>query len=84
MIAELSERNNGRALIWFRKDLRLQDNPCLEAALKAKKEISVECAVLIPDLTRHFDVVEVISPTFLREHMDLKDGDEVELVLDSN
>lgn len=39
MIAELSERNNGRALIWFRKDLRLQDNPCLEAALKAKKEI---------------------------------------------
>lgn len=48
------------------------------------KEITVECAVLIPDLTRHFDVVEVISPTFLREHMDLKDGDEVELVLDSN
>lgn len=48
------------------------------------KGISVECAVLIPDLTRHFDVVEVISPTFLREHMDLKDGDDVELVLDSN
>ncbi|MDG1550129.1 MAG: CTP-dependent riboflavin kinase [Candidatus Poseidoniaceae archaeon] len=48
------------------------------------KGISVECSVLIPDLTRHFDVVEVISPTFLREHMDLKDGDDVELVLDSN
>ena len=41
----------------------------------------VNCAVLIPDLTRHFDVVEVISPTFLREHLDLKDGDEVELEL---
>ena len=56
-------------------------------AFKAKfiaNEISVECAVLIPDLTRHFDVVEVISPIFLREHMDLKDGDEVELVLDEN
>ena len=42
---------------------------------------TVECAVLIPDLTRHFEVVEVISPTFLREHLDLKDGDEVELEL---
>ena len=42
---------------------------------------NVECAVLIPDLTRHFDVVEVISPTFLREHLVLKDGDEVELEL---
>jgi len=41
----------------------------------------VDCSVLIPDLTRHFDVVEVISPTFLREHLDLKDGDKVELEL---
>lgn len=49
-----------------------------------RNENSVECAVLIPDLTRHFDVVEVISPTFLREHMDLKDGDEIELILDMN
>ena len=41
----------------------------------------VDCSVLIPDLTRHFDVVEVISPTFLREHLDLKDGEVVELEL---
>ena len=41
----------------------------------------VDCSVLIPDLTRHFDVVEVISSTFLREHLDLKDGDKVELEL---
>ena len=47
-------------------------------------ENSVDCAVLIPDLTRHFDVVEVICPTCLREHMDLKDGDEIELILDMN
>ena len=47
-------------------------------------ERTVDCAVLIPDLTRHFDVVEVISPTFLREHLDLKDGDEVELELELN
>ena len=51
-----------------------------KANFKSNGEV-VNCAVLIPDLTRHFDVVEVISPTFLREHLDLKDGDEVELEL---
>ena len=38
---------------------------------------SVECAVLIPDLTRHYDVVEIISAKFLREHFSLVDGDIV-------
>lgn len=44
-------------------------------------EKTVDCAVLIPDLTRHFDVVEIISPTFLREYLDLKDGDTVDIEL---
>ena len=44
-------------------------------------DIVVDCALLIPDLTRHFDVVEVISPIFLREFLELNDGDEVELEL---
>ena len=35
----------------------------------------VDCAVLIPDLTRHTDVVEVISGMFLREGLNLSDGD---------
>lgn len=35
----------------------------------------VQCAILIPDLTRHTDVVEVIAPLFLREFFDLADGD---------
>lgn len=39
MIADSSPPSKGRALVWFRKDLRLQDNPSLEAALKAGKEI---------------------------------------------
>ena len=39
MIADSSSPSNGRALVWFRKDLRLQDNPALEAALKSGKEI---------------------------------------------
>ena len=43
--------------------------------------ISVECAVLIPDLTRHYDVVEIISAKFLREHFSLVDGDRVVIEL---
>ena len=40
MIADPSSApTGGRALVWFRKDLRLADNPCLEAALKSGKEI---------------------------------------------
>jgi len=42
---------------------------------------SVPCAVLIPDLTRHVDVIEVISTVFLREKFDLKDGDRISISL---
>ncbi|HIL64909.1 MAG TPA: DUF120 domain-containing protein, partial [Candidatus Poseidoniales archaeon] len=42
---------------------------------------SFDCAILIPDLTRHNDVVEVIAGVFLRESCDLDDGDEVSIVL---
>jgi len=43
----------------------------------------VDCAVLIPDLTRHTDVVEVISGMFLREGLNLSDGDHaiIEIIL---
>ena len=53
-------------------------------AFRAKfhvKDDSVECAVLIPDLTRHYDVVEIISSKFLREHFSLTDGDDVSIEL---
>lgn len=39
------------------------------------------CAILIPDLTRHTGVLEVICSRFLREKYDLEDGDTVSLVL---
>ena len=44
-------------------------------------EESIPCAVLIPDLTRHIDVVEIISKEFLRERLTLEDGDRVTLTL---
>lgn len=40
-----------------------------------------DCAILIPDLTRHEDVVEVIAGIFLRESCSLEDGDSVSIVL---
>jgi CTP-dependent riboflavin kinase len=40
-----------------------------------------DCAILIPDLTRHEDVVELICGKFLRESMQLVDGDVVEIQL---
>ena len=44
--------------------------------------MSVDCAILIPDLTRHDDVVEVIADVFLRENCSLVDGDSVSIVLE--
>jgi len=45
-------------------------------------EIDVDCAILIPDLTRHDDVVEVIADVFLREYCNIEDGDKVSIVLE--
>jgi len=40
-------------------------------------DTEIKCAILIPDLTRHRDVVEVIASAFLRETLDILDGDEL-------
>ena len=40
---------------------------------------ATECALLIPDLTRHTDVVEVIACAFLREKLSLADDDIVRI-----
>jgi CTP-dependent riboflavin kinase len=50
------------------------------ALANSDESLSIPCAILIPDLTRHVEVVEVIASAFLREHFDLIDGDEVILI----
>ena len=45
------------------------------------EQAPLACAVLIPDLTRHVDVVEVIAIDFLRDALNLTDGDVVSLNL---
>jgi len=44
-------------------------------------EQELTCAILIPDLTRHIDVVEVIATEFLRDTLNISDGDIVTLNL---
>lgn len=39
MIADKEKVSTGKVLVWFRKDLRLRDNPSLEHALAGNKEI---------------------------------------------
>ena len=43
----------------------------------------VECALLIPDLTRHVDVIEIISTSFLREVFNIADGVRITVSLGS-
>ena len=45
--------------------------------IKSKDSELIPSAILIPDLTRHVDVIEVISSKFLRKSMVVSDGDEV-------
>ena len=64
----------------------LRDGVSFGGATAYKATIShnehvVNCAILIPDLTRHVDVVEVISGPFLRERLGIVDGDDVILDL---
>ena len=41
----------------------------------------IDCAILIPDLTRHTETAEVISGSFLRELLPCNDGDKLEIKL---
>jgi len=53
-------------------------------AFKIKIQLAnedVDAAILIPDLTRHVDVVEIIATKFLRENLNLEDGDQLSVDL---
>ncbi|MBP51060.1 MAG: hypothetical protein CMA68_03170 [Euryarchaeota archaeon] len=49
------------------------------AEISLNGETWVDCAVLIPDLTRHTETAEVISKSFLRESIPCGDGDSVSI-----
>jgi len=49
------------------------------AGISIDGETWTDCAVLIPDLTRHTETAEVISKSFLRESIPCNDGDFVSI-----
>ncbi|MBL11852.1 MAG: hypothetical protein CMB46_03470 [Euryarchaeota archaeon] len=49
------------------------------AGISLNGETWTDCAVLIPDLTRHTETAEVISTSFLRECIPCEDGDSVSI-----
>ena len=49
--------------------------------IKTSDSELIPSAILIPDLTRHVDVVEIISSKYLRKTMGLSDGDLVNIVI---
>ena len=51
------------------------------AKISTSESMNISCAILIPDLTRHVEVIEVIADVFLRETLNLKDGSIVQLNL---
>ena len=51
------------------------------AKISVDNENWIECAILIPDLTRHTETAEVISGSFLRESLPCKDGDKLKIRL---
>jgi len=47
--------------------------------LRARGEMFTEAWMILPELTAHPDVIEIVSPQHLRAALDLRDGDLVEL-----
>ena len=50
--------------------------------IKTSNSDLIPSAILIPDLTRHVDVIEIISTKFLRERINVSDGDLVIIEID--
>jgi len=90
IIAGLEEGESREDVAPYRIDGFERDGRSFGGATAFEGRISVnelqwiECAVLIPDLTRHSSTAEVISGSFLRESLPCKDGElaqiEVNLV----
>ena len=49
--------------------------------VRLRQYLMFQCTMLIPDLTRHTDVVEVIACAFLREKLSLEDEHIVQIVV---
>ena len=49
---------------------------CYKAKIK-----TINSAIIIPDLTKHKDIIEIIAPVHMKSELKLKDGDEIQVGL---
>jgi len=79
---EISHRTNSFRIKGFERDGKsFGGATAFLAKISVDNENWIECAILIPDLTRHTETAEVISGSFLRESLPCKDGDKLKIKL---
>lgn len=50
-------------------------------SLRLQSGRTIKAWAVMPELTAHPDTIELVSPHFLREHLALRDGDRLHLVV---
>jgi riboflavin kinase len=75
---DVSEINPFRVRGFLREGRSFGGATAFHATIHSNEQ-ELACAILIPDLTRHIDVVEVIATEFLRDALNISDGDIVHL-----
>ncbi len=79
---EISHNTNSFRIKGFERDGKsFGGATAFLAKISVDEKNWIECAILIPDLTRHTETAEVISGSFLRESLPCKDGDKLEIKL---
>ncbi len=78
---DLTEIDTCRVRGFLREGRSFGGATAFDATIHVGDGPALSCAILIPDLTRHVDVVEVIAINFLRDALDIVDGDVVSLSL---
>ena len=78
---DLSNIQSRRIRGFLREGRSFGGATAFDGAIQVGEQASLPCAILIPDLTRHVDVVEVIATDFLRDALNISDGDIVSLTL---
>ena len=78
---DLSNIESQRIRGFLREGRSFGGATAFDGTIQFGEQPPLQCAILIPDLTRHVDVVEVIATDFLRDTLNLTDGDVVSLNL---
>ena len=78
---DLSNIESQRIRGFLREGRSFGGATAFDGTIQFGEQPPLQCAILIPDLTRHVDVVEVIATDFLRDALNLTDGDVVSLNL---